>query len=149
MTGIETLKQINGSFIRLTSVSLRAVQIGWRIFGIKVGALKSRGQESTSKIVLAASRESSRIVDRHERGQLLIFRTKCIRHPSSKRWKAFHREPGVHKVLTLRVGTGFRVQRMKEAKIVDLFSQVWEQVRNHFSCLTSRFEIPERFRNIA
>ena len=60
-----------------------------------------------------------------------------------------HREPSVHEVLTLRVGTGFCVQRVDKTEFISLLCEVRKKVRNHLAGLSPRTEFPEWLRDIS
>ena len=86
--GIEGVEQIPRAPVRGGGDAVGPAEIRERPRGTEVGALKRSRQEARAPVVFSRAGLAARIIDRDERGQLLVGRAERIGHPSAEGGKA-------------------------------------------------------------
>ena len=79
----------------------------------------------------------------------MIGATQCKIHPGSHAGEPIERESRIHYVFSRTVSIRFVRERMQKTNVVRHFTNMRQQIGRHFSGLPSRFEIPQRLRQIS
>ena len=138
-----------GGFVFGRGNSLWPLQETNRLGAAERRALKRGGQEAVGPVVWAALRHAARSLDRHERGQVLVFAAERVVHPRTHAGKAVEREAGVHHVFRRAVRVGFVGERVQETNLVGQRADVRHEIAHHFFALAAWPECPERLREVA
>ena len=149
MMCVESLNDVTSCRIIFPIELIWTLKVFWRTCCTEVGALKCCWQKTISKVVFSTACETARIINCNKCRKVFVLGAECVGCPCTKRWKAFHCEPGVHEVLTLRMSARLGVEGVNEAEFICLFGQVGEKVRHHLAGLSTRPKFPERLRNVS
>ena len=116
---------------------------GW-LFGIGLQGrpLMHGGEKARAPIDHATGRQTARIWQHHERGQVLAFAAESIRDPCAHARKAGQDEAGVCHEHGRAMQRALALHRVNEGHVIDTGRELWEEIADPASALALLAKLP-------
>ncbi len=98
---------------------------------------------------LAALRHPARILDGHERRQVLVLAAERVIDPRAHARESVEHKTGVHEIFRRPVGVRAVGERMEKAQLIGQLANVRHQFADLFAALPARLEVPQRLGEVA